>query len=106
MTHVVTEKCVDCRFTDCVEACPVACFYLLDKQLVIDPEDCIDCTACVPECPVEAIYMEEDTPEEFLASIEFNATEAARLKADGQEGITDKIDALPTAEARKTELGF
>lgn len=106
MTHVVTEKCVDCRFTDCVEACPVACFYLMDNQLVIDPEDCIDCTACVPECPVEAIYMEEDVPEEFRAAIQFNAVEAARLKAEGVEGMTDKIDALPTADARKAELGF
>ena len=54
MAHIVTSKCLGCKFTDCVEVCPVACFYELDGQLVIHPEDCIDCTACVAECPVEA----------------------------------------------------
>ena len=58
MAHVVTNKCVNCKFTDCVEVCPVACFYEMDNQLVIHPDDCIDCTACVAECPVEAIYAE------------------------------------------------
>src|SRR6266571_398560 len=55
MAHIVTNKCVGCKFTDCVEVCPVACFYEHEGQLVIHPEDCIDCTACVAECPVEAI---------------------------------------------------
>ncbi len=58
MAHIVTNKCVGCKFTDCVEVCPVACFYELDGQLVIHAEDCIDCTACVAECPVEAIYAD------------------------------------------------
>src|SRR2546423_1229646 len=62
MAHIVTTKCVGCKFTDCVEVCPVACFYELDNQLLIHPEDCIDCTACVAECPVEAIYAEGDVP--------------------------------------------
>src|SRR5690348_17802515 len=65
MAHIVTDKCNGCKFTDCVEVCPVACFYELDNQVVIHPEDCIDCTACVAECPVEAIYAEADLPQEF-----------------------------------------
>ena len=85
MAHVVTNKCVGCKFTDCVEVCPVACFYELDNQLLIHPEDCIDCTACVAE---------------------FNATEARRVKDSGQPAIVKKKDPLPTAEARKAELGY
>ena len=104
--HVVTAKCVNCKFTDCVEVCPVACFYEMDNQVVIHPEDCIDCTACVAECPVEAIYAEADVPEEFKPNIEFNQTEARRIKDAGQEAIVKKKDPLPTAEQRKKELGY
>ncbi len=106
MAHVVTSKCLGCKFTDCVEVCPVACFYELDGQVVIHAEDCIDCTACVAECPVEAIYAEADVPSEFQANIGFNASEAARLKDSGAAAIVKKKDALPTAEARKKELGY
>ena len=106
MAHVVTDKCVDCKFTDCVEVCPVACFYEMDKQLVIHPDDCIDCTACVDVCPVHAIYTEGDVPEEFQANTAFNATEACRLKDEGAEAITAQKDPLPTAEKRKADLGF
>jgi len=84
----------------------VACFYELDGQLVIHPEDCIDCTACVAECPVEAIYAEGDLPSEFQASVEYNATESHRVKDAGTSAILKKKDALPTAEARKKELGY
>ena len=55
MAHVVTEKCNGCKFTDCVEVCPVTCFYELNNQLIIHPDECIDCTACVEVCPVHAI---------------------------------------------------
>ena len=106
MAHVVTDKCKACKFTECVEVCPVACFYELDNQLVIHAEDCIDCTACVAECPVEAIYAEADVPGEFQTSIEFNLVEGKRLKDSGQPAILKKKDALPTAEARKAELGY
>ena len=106
MAHVVTENCVKCRFTDCVDVCPVACFYVLDDQLVIHADDCIDCTACVPECPVEAIFAEEDVPEEHQSAIEFNKNESERLQSEGIDAITEKMDALPTAEERKAELGF
>lgn len=70
MTHVVTDNCIKCKFTDCVEVCPVDCFHEGPNMLVIDPKECIDCTLCVPECPANAIFAEEDTPpdqEHFLA---------------------------------------
>ena len=106
MAHAVTNKCQGCKFTDCAEVCPVACFYELDSQLVIHPEDCIDCTACVDVCPVEAIYAEADVPQEFLPSVEFNAVEARRVKEAAQEAIVTKKDPLPTAAQRKAELGY
>jgi ferredoxin len=106
MAHVVTNKCNGCKFTDCVEVCPVACFYELDGQLVIHPDDCIDCTACVTECPVEAIYAEADVPAEFQGDIEFNSAQSKQLKDSGKEAIVKKKDALPTAAQRKTELGY
>ena len=106
MTHVVTSNCVDCKFTDCVLVCPVDCFYELDRQLVIDPDECIDCSACVAECPVEAIFAEDEVPEEHAGDIELNATEAERVKGESQDPITDHKDPLPTAEERKSELGF
>jgi len=106
MAHVVTSKCVGCKFTDCVEVCPVPCFFQIDKQLLIHPADCIDCTACVAECPVEAIYAEADVPGEFQANTEFNAAEARRLKDSGAAAIVKKKEPLPTAAARKAELGY
>ncbi len=62
MTFVVTEACIKCKYTDCVEVCPVDCFHEGPNMLVIDPEECIDCTLCEPECPVEAIVSEDDVP--------------------------------------------
>jgi ferredoxin len=84
----------------------VACFYELDNQLIIHPDECIDCTACVTECPVEAIYAEADVPAQYQADIQFNADEAKRVKAAGQDAITQTKAALPTAAQRKTELGY
>ena len=62
MTYVVTETCIRCKYTDCVDVCPVDCFREGPNFLVIDPDECIDCTLCVAECPVEAIYAEDDVP--------------------------------------------
>ncbi len=62
MTYVVTESCIKCKYTDCVDVCPVDCFHEGPNFLVIDPEECIDCTLCVAECPVEAIFAEDDVP--------------------------------------------
>ena len=69
MAHVVTESCNDCKYTDCCVVCPVECFYQDETMLYIDPNDCIDCEACVPECPVNAIYAEEDVPADQIAFI-------------------------------------
>jgi len=72
MTHIVTEPCVKCKYTDCVTVCPVDCFHEDTEMLVIDDEVCIDCGACIPECPVQAIYVEEDVPEQWKSYIELN----------------------------------
>ncbi len=63
MTFVVTENCIKCKYTDCVEVCPVDCFHVGPNFLVIDPEECIDCTLCEPEYPAEAIFPEDDLPD-------------------------------------------
>ncbi len=73
MTFVVTENCIKCKYTDCVEVCPVDCFHEGPNFLVIDPEECIDCTLCEPECPVEAIYPEDDLPADQRDFLEINA---------------------------------
>ena len=85
MTHVVCEPCYGCRYTDCVSVCPVNCFHEDEKMLYIDPDECIDCEACVPECPVEAIYLDENVPEEWHQYIELNAEMASKC-----EVITEK----------------
>ncbi|QIT55178.1 ferredoxin family protein [Aquisalimonas sp. 2447] len=73
MTFVVTENCIKCKYTDCVEVCPVDCFHEGPNFLVIDPDECIDCTLCEPECPPEAIYSEDDLPDEMSHYLELNA---------------------------------
>ncbi len=73
MTYVVTESCVKCKYTDCVDVCPVDCFREGPNMLVIDPDECIDCTLCVPECPVEAILAEDDVAPEQREFIAINA---------------------------------
>ena len=73
MTFVVTESCIKCKLTDCVEVCPVDCFHEGPNMLVIDPEECIDCTLCEPECPVEAIFSEDELPEDQQQFLALNA---------------------------------
>ena len=73
MTYIVNENCVNCRFTDCVEVCPVDCFYEGPDFLVINPDECIDCALCEPECPVEAIWSDDELPPEQIPFIELNA---------------------------------
>ena len=106
MAHVVTEKCNGCKFTDCVEVCPVACFYEMDGQVVIHADDCIDCMACVEVCPVHAIYADADVPTEYTKDIEFNLLEANQIKDSGAAAITVRKDALLTANDRKKALGY
>lgn len=72
MTHVVTESCIRCRYTDCVDVCPVDCFRAGPNFLAIDPDECIDCAVCVAECPVNAIYAEEDVPADQQEFIKLN----------------------------------
>lgn len=101
MTFVVTESCIKCKYTDCVEVCPVDCFHEGPNFLVIDPEECIDCTLCEPECPVEAIYPKDDLPEGQEEFLKINAdlsldwpviTERKDAPADAAEWeqVTDK----------------
>ena len=73
MTYIVCEPCVDCKYTDCVEVCPVDCFYEDDHMLYIHPDECIDCGACVPVCPVTAIFALEDLPEKWTQFTAMNA---------------------------------
>jgi ferredoxin len=101
MTYVVTDNCTDCRFTDCVAVCPVECFHGDDRMLYIDPDECIDCGACEPECPVSAIYEDGQVPADKQSWIQINAEKAPSLPS-----ITDKQEPLPTAEAKKKQLGF
>ena len=72
MTYVVTESCIKCKYTDCVDVCPVDCFHEGPNFLVIDPDECIDCTLCVAECPAEAIFAEDDVPSSQRHFIEMN----------------------------------
>jgi ferredoxin len=93
MTYVVTESCIQCKYTDCVDVCPVDCFVEGPNFLAINPDECIDCTLCVAECPVEAIFAEDDVPEDQKEYIELNA----RL-AELWPTITSRKDSLPEAE--------
>ena len=94
MTYVVTESCIRCKYTDCVEVCPVDCFREGPNFLVIDPDECIDCTLCVAECPVEAIYAEDDVPE---GQQQFKALNAELSKV--WKPIIERKPAPPDAEA-------
>ncbi len=73
MTFVVTESCIRCKFQDCIEVCPVDCFHVGPNMLVINPDECIDCTLCEPECPAEAIYAEDELPDGQEKFTELNA---------------------------------
>jgi ferredoxin len=100
MTHTVCEPCHDCKYTDCCVVCPVECFYQDDVMLYIDPIDCIDCEACVPECPVEAIFAEANVPAQWTHYTPLNAEKCAVLKESGGQ-ITEKQDAKEGPECKK-----
>ncbi|MDD9960575.1 MAG: ferredoxin family protein [Gammaproteobacteria bacterium] len=93
MTFVVGEACIKCKLTDCVEVCPVDCFYEGPNMLVIHPDECIDCALCEPECPVEAIYSEDELPENQQDFLELNQ----RL-AESWPNITEQQDPPPDAD--------
>jgi ferredoxin len=90
MAYVVCEPCKDCKFTDCVVVCPTESFYQDDRMLYIDPDSCIDCEACVPECPVEAIFHEDAVPSPWTAYVQLNAERVAVLKRESGP-ITEKL---------------
>ena len=98
MTYVVIESCIKCKYTDCVEVCPVDCFYEGPNMLVIHPDECIDCALCVPECPVDAIVPDDEGPEDQLPFIELN-TELAEVWPN----ITEIKDAPADADEWQKE---
>ena len=105
MTFIVTESCIRCKYTDCVEVCPVDCFHEGPNFLVIDPEECIDCALCEPECPVDAIFAEDDLPDDQSEFIKLNeelsqqwpvidSIKPAPDDADEWQSVTDKLKYL------------
>lgn len=93
MTFVVGEGCINCKHSDCVEVCPVDCFYEGPNFLVIHPDECIDCALCEPECPEEAIFSEDDLPEDQQDFLQLNAE-----LAETWPNITEVKESLPDAE--------
>ena len=99
MAHVVAEPCINCKYTEGVAVCPVDCFYEGANTLIIHPDECIDCGACVPVCPTTAIYAEDDLPAKWK---EF--ADIAQQNAGAWPNISEKKDAMPGADANaKTE---
>jgi len=97
MPYVVTEPCINCKYTDCVEVCPVDCFYEGPNFLAIQPDECIDCNACVPVCPVEAIYPGDEVPEEWAHYEQWNEYLANQWRDLGYN-ITENDGPLDEAE--------
>ncbi|MBT87508.1 MAG: ferredoxin [Gammaproteobacteria bacterium] len=96
MAFIVTESCIKCKHTNCVEVCPVDCFYEGPNFLVIHPEECIDCALCEPECPVDAIFSEDELPKDQIPFIEINAEQS-----EIWPNITEEKDPLPESEKYK-----
>ncbi|HEB87099.1 MAG TPA: ferredoxin family protein [Gammaproteobacteria bacterium] len=105
MAYVVTDNCIKCKYTDCVDVCPVDCFYEGPNFLVINPDECIDCALCEPECPAEAIFADDDVPDNMTDFIELNAELAqewpvisemkpAPEDAEKWDGVEDKLKYL------------
>ncbi len=93
MAYIVTQFCVDCRYTDCVEVCPVEAFHIGPRMVYINPDTCIDCDACVPACPVHAIYALDDVPAKWAHFTDINTKECANYPS-----TSEKIDPLPSAK--------
>ena len=100
MTFVVTDNCIKCKYTDCVEVCPVDCFHEGPNMLVIDPDECIDCTLCEPECPVEAIKSEDDLTDDEQQFLPLNAELASQWPV-----ISEMKDPPADAEEWKDKPG-
>ena len=87
MTYIITEPCIDLKDKSCIDVCPVDCIHETDRMLVIDPEECIDCGACEPECPVEAIYPEDAVPDKWEPFIRINY-----LYSDGIDAVNAAVE--------------
>jgi ferredoxin len=101
MTVVVTGNCSLCRYTECVDVCPAACFHVDETMVYVDPQECVDCMACIVVCPVKAIYPEDEVPEPLRSWIELNRTRSQELPV-----IELKQEPLPTAVGRRRDLGY
>ena len=97
MAYIVAEPCIKCKFTDCVEQCPVDCFYEGKDTLVIDPIGCIDCGACEPACPVGAIFVDHELPEKWSDYVQYNES-----MSQIWPNISDPKDPHPEAEAYRS----
>ena len=98
LTYIVNDRCIMCKYTDCVEVCPVDCFYEGENMLVIHPDECIDCGVCEPECPAEAILPDTEPGADVWVTLN-------QEMAEIWPNITQKIDALPEADAKCDETG-
>ena len=114
MTFLVTEPCIKCKYTDCVEVCPVDCFHEGPNMLVIDPEECIDCAMCETECPVEAIVSEDDVTDEQRDFLKINekysalwpvitSMKAAPEDADDWRNVKDKRQYIESTSTNKSD---
>ena len=104
MTYIVNQNCIKCKLMDCVDVCPVDCFYEGKNILVIDPEECIDCGLCEPECPVDAIFAEDEVPADQLDFIEINE-KYSKIWSN----ITEAKDPMPNYkewEKREDKLSY
>ncbi|MBJ7393753.1 MAG: ferredoxin family protein [Candidatus Nanopelagicales bacterium] len=88
MTYIIAEPCIDIKDKSCIEECPVDCIYEGERMLYIQPDECVDCGACEPVCPVEAIYYEDDVPENFK---DYSASNAAFFAEIGSPGGAAKL---------------
>ena len=102
MAPVVSESFIRCKYTDCVDVCPVDCFREGPNMLVIEPDECIDCAVCIPECPVNAIYAEEDLPADQLNFIKLNLELSTQA---GWKSITKRKPAPSDADDWKDKTG-
>ncbi|MEU8507808.1 ferredoxin family protein [Streptomyces brevispora] len=102
MAYVVTDECVGCKYTDCVDVCPVSCFHEGPEMLYINPEECIDCNACVSECPPEAIWVDIDLPEDKLQWIEINGEMSNKypviFESRGTKGEPNEAPTEPSSQ--------
>jgi ferredoxin len=114
MTYIVAEPCVECKYTDCAAVCPVEAFHELPDKLLINPDTCIDCDACLPECPVEAIFSDMSIPEEYMTWLEINkeaenypiiSTNSRRCSGTACKGKSGVVINSKIAKKRLSKIG-